>query len=217
LSKQIDKILPENFATSIKSLLSHKENHKGTIGDYGFSVQEAWEFYKLSLKFDFRKVTGAEPIPGEVAPPLIMCHLESELIAHLVSFYNDIYLEKGVIFYSGKQNQTEPNQIHVNSLIIKGKVLKLGGEVFSSVGCKSDLSANIIAQFLTENKEVVYYPGVVNYYFKHSVNLPWGITEHTLCYISWFKSHKERDWFYIGSELQENTYKKMYNVELWDS
>ncbi|CAJ0825451.1 16260_t:CDS:2, partial [Entrophospora sp. SA101] len=95
------------------------------------------------------KIIGTEPIPCELFPPLTMCHLESELISRLVSFYNDIYLEKGVIFYSGKQNHTELNQVHVNSLIIKENF-----EMFSSVGCKSDLNANIIAQFLNENKEV---------------------------------------------------------------
>nr|CAG8588667.1 8306_t:CDS:2 [Entrophospora candida] len=146
---------------------------------YGFwcyayeHMNEAWEFFKLSLKFDFRKIIGTEPIPGELFPPLTMCHLESELISRL-------------------------NQVHVNSLITKENF-----EMFPSVGCKSDLNANIIAQFLTENKEVVCYPGVVNYYFKHSVKLPWWITEHIHCYISWFKSHKERDWFHIESELQE--------------
>nr|CAG8581422.1 4924_t:CDS:2 [Entrophospora candida] len=163
LAKELyDTILPKSFATSVKSLLSHKENNKGTVGNYGFSIQEAWEFFKLSLKFDFRKIIGTEPIPGELFPPLTMCHLESELISRLENF-----------------------------------------EMFPSVGCKSDLNANIIAQFLTENKEVVCYPGVVNYYFKHSVKLPWWITKHIHCYISWFKSHKERDWFHIESELQE--------------
>ncbi|CAJ0750904.1 523_t:CDS:2 [Entrophospora sp. SA101] len=125
-----------------------------------------------SQKRNHRKIIGTEPIPCELFPPLTMCHLESELISRLVSFYNDIYLEKGVIFYSGKQNHTELNQVHVNSLIIKENF-----EMFSSVGCKSDLNANIIAQFLTENKEVVCYPG--------------------------FKSHKEKHWFHIESELQE--------------
>jgi len=89
----------------------------------------------------------------------------------LVAFYNYVYSDKGLTFYSGKQQQIKSNQIHVSSSIIKEKALQLGGELYSSLNYRSELGAHIIAQFLTDNKESIYYSGLVNYYFKHFIKL----------------------------------------------
>ena len=48
-------------------------------------------------------------------------------------------------------------------------------------------SSYILANFLTNNGQVDCYPGQVQYYFKHVVDLPNGPTEHNLAYVRWYK------------------------------
>ena len=83
------------------------------------------------------------------------------------------------------------------------------------INCKSELDAHI-AWFLTDNKESIYYSGLVNYYFKHFIKLLWKIIEHTFCHVNWYTPHINQDWFYIEDNRDRlSRLHRMYNVKLW--
>ena len=68
-----------------------------------------------------------------------------------------------------------------------------------------------MANFVIDNGEVNCYPGQVQYYFKHIVDLSTGPSEHNLAFIQWYKpadSARLRYYFTVD---------EICNVELWKS
>jgi hypothetical protein len=60
----------------------------------------------------------------------------------------------------------------------------IGSEVFGfTLSFRHIKSSYILVKFITNDGEVNRYPGQVQYYFKHIVNLLNGLTEHYLAFI----------------------------------
>ncbi|GBC51791.2 hypothetical protein GLOIN_2v1775288 [Rhizophagus irregularis DAOM 181602=DAOM 197198] len=58
---------------------------------------------------------------------------------------------------------------------------RIGSEVFSSaLSFRHIKSSYVLAKFITTDGKVNCYPGQVQYYFKHEIDLPNGPTEHYL-------------------------------------
>jgi hypothetical protein len=75
-------------------------------------------------------------------------------------------------------------------------------------------SSFILAKFTTADGQVDRYPGQVQYYFKHVVDLPDGKAEHNLAYVRWYRpadTIKTRYYFSIDDDYET------CNVELWKS
>src|SRR5437588_1750537 len=71
-------------------------------------------------------------------------------------------------------------------------------------------SSSVLAQLVTTNRSVNSFPGQVQYFFEHSVNLLNGLVEHKLAYIQWYKPVNSR--YYVSSTDDDGT----CNVELWN-
>ncbi|GET66365.1 hypothetical protein GLOIN_2v1786147 [Rhizophagus irregularis DAOM 181602=DAOM 197198] len=70
------------------------------------------------------------------------------------------------------------------------------------------------SKFITSDGEVDSYPGQIQYFFKHTVDLPNGQMEHNLAYIRWYRpasTSESRYYFHIDDEDES------CNVELWKS
>src|SRR5438034_7690266 len=80
-----------------------------------------------------------------------------------------------------------------DDIIIRIKVdqfrrCRIGSEVFgSSMSLRHIKSSYVLAKFITNDTDVDCYPGQVQYYFTHIVNLLNGPTKHFLAYIRWYK------------------------------
>ena len=48
-------------------------------------------------------------------------------------------------------------------------------------------SSYILAKFITNDGTVDYYPGQVQFYFTHTIDLPNGLTEHFLAFVRWYQ------------------------------
>src|SRR6185437_11676945 len=65
---------------------------------------------------------------------------------------------------------------------------QIGSEVFgSSISIRYAKSSYILAKFITKDGTVDCYPGQVQYYFTHTVDLPNGPAEHFLAYVRWYE------------------------------
>src|SRR6266542_3694906 len=79
---------------------------------------------------------------------------------------------------------------------------QIGSEVFrSSMSLRHVKSSYILAKFITSDRNVDCYPGQVQYYFSHTIDLPNRPTEYFLVYVQYHFSDNEQT----------------CNVELWDT
>ena len=62
---------------------------------------------------------------------------------------------------------------------------------------------------MTNTDEVDCYPGQIQYFFKHIIDLPERDFEHNLAYIRWYKPSIYRYHFSVDDN------QRTYNVELW--
>ena len=80
-----------------------------------------------------------------------------------------------------------------DSVIISVKINKfgryrIGSEIFgSSISSCYVKSSFILAKFMTSDGDVDIYPGQIQYFFKHSINLQDRSVEHFLAYVLWYR------------------------------
>src|ERR1044072_6798654 len=67
------------------------------------------------------------------------------------------------------------------------------------------------AKFVTKDGSVDCYPGPVQYFFTHTVDLPDGPSEHYLAYVRWYNHTDSRYYFSVDDDEQT------CNVKLWQS
>ena len=73
-------------------------------------------------------------------------------------------------------------------------------------------SSFVLAKFITENGNVDCYPGQIQYFFSHIVNLPDGLSEHNLAFIRWYDKPADSIRYHFRIDGEE-----ICNVELWST
>ena len=124
----------------------------------------------------------------------------------MVAFYIDTYNYK----FRKPADDVLQDSITVHVRIDQSGRCRIGSEVFGSImSMRHVKSSYVIANFITSDGKVDCFPGQVQYYFKHVIDLPDGPAEHNLAYIRWYKpaeKAKTRYHFSTGETC---------NVELW--
>ena len=74
--------------------------------------------------------------------------------------------------------------------------------------------------FLDKNDNIEYWPATIRYFFKHSIVLPQGHTEHVLALVDWYGKHNKKDYFNVprrglSRTLDGVAQNGMKHVELW--
>ncbi|PKK61537.1 hypothetical protein RhiirC2_856195 [Rhizophagus irregularis] len=159
-----------------------------------FSSDELERFWLNAKNIQKLTITGCEPFPGEMLKPSSKAIMAESMLELMVAFYNASYIE----MYKFRKLADEIIQ---DSITIRVKInqfgrCRIGSEVFGSA------------------MEVDSYPGQIQYFFKHTVDLPNGQMEHNLAYICWYRpasTSESRYYFHIDDEDES------CNVELWKS
>ncbi|CAB4427740.1 unnamed protein product [Rhizophagus irregularis] len=107
--------------------------------------------------------------------------MSSEMLDIMVDYYNATYPANNFrkLFGEGPED----------SIIIHVRMNQFGrcrisSEIFSSkMSSRHVKSSFITAKFITIDDDVDVYPGQVQYYFTHIVDLPNGPAEHFLAYV----------------------------------
>src|SRR5213078_1515010 len=71
----------------------------------------------------------------------------------------------------------------------------------------------ILAKFIQDNKTIDTFPGEVQFYFTHTIDLPTGSKTHQLAFVKWYQSAPNpKTRFYCKADDDDD---EGCNVELW--
>lgn len=162
-----------NSRTSVGSLSESDE----------FTSAEMHRHLLYSQNIQESPITGCEGFPGEVLKPLSEdVVLSSEMLDRLVEYYVATYetLDFRKPFREGPEDS-----IIINVKMNKYGRCRIGSKIFgSAMSSRHMKSSFILAKFITNDGNVDCYPGQVQYYFTHIVNLPDNRpTKHFLVYV----------------------------------
>ena len=184
----------------------------GSLASYDeFKFSELVRFRKIySLKID-ETITGSESLPGEMMPPKkVNVSLPDDTYAYLVEYYNEAY---DYDFFRIGEAGDSNNRIIVRPQINQFGRIRIGAELFGSANTPRYIkNSYILAKFVQVNDTVEVFPGQVQYFFEHEVNLPGRKQIHLLACVRWFlpvSNHETRFHCRIDNDIQS------CNVKIW--
>jgi hypothetical protein len=208
---QINGIISSGVETKGLNLLGNQRSIGSLSASDEFSSDEIHRFWMNSRNIQDSKVSGSEKFPGEFLKPsydnvLLSKEMQDLMVEYYIATYENLNFRKpfdreseDAVIISVKMNQF-------------GRC-RIGSEVFgSSMSSRHIKSSYILSKFITNDETVDCYPGQVQYFFTHTINLPDGLATHFLAYVRWYKhASSEKVRFYFSDD--ENT----CNVELWNT
>jgi hypothetical protein len=172
-----------------------------------YSVDEMHRFWLNSRNIQESPISGREPFPGEMLrPSLENIRPSNSMLDLIVEYYTATY--------EPMKFRRPFGQGSLNDTIIRVKINKfgrcrIGSELFGSVMSSRHVkSSYVLAKFVTNDNSVDCYPGQIQYFFKHIVDLPQP-TEHFLAYVRWYQPvNSSNVRYHFGID-------DVCNVELW--
>ena len=83
----------------------------------------------------------------------------------------------------------KPDHIPVLPNIIIYRRINIGNEIFVSTFSKRHKTlAKILIKFILDDNSADIFSGLIQYYFKHEVQLPEGPKKHILAFVCWYKA-----------------------------
>ena len=192
------------------------ENHP-TVGSLSendqFASDEMERFWLNSKNIQESTVTGCEAFPGEMLRPTSENVVLSQSMLDLMI---DYYIATYEMYNFRKPSDAiEQDAITIRVKMDKFGRCRIGSEVFgSALSFRHIKSSYVLAKFITNDGEVDRYPGQVQYYFKHEIDLPNGRTVHYLAFIRWYRPADTANIRYHFS-IDDTEETETCNVELW--
>jgi len=177
---------------------------------------QADELHRFMLIYNLEvedTITGCEWFPGEMMPPRkLQVNLPDEIYNLLVEYYKNAYgLE--FVTIAGSIRSRRNNPIVVRPQVNQFGRIRIGAEIFGSSNTPRYIKNSfILAKFIQNDDSIEVFPGQVQYFFEHEVNLPGKKEMHQLAYVKWFMpvpDHRKRFHFQINNDI------KSCNVEIW--
>jgi hypothetical protein len=209
LDNKISEIVNSGMQTKGLEILKNRES-VGSLSETEFSSDDMHRFRLNYINIQESTITGSEPFLGEMLNP-------SSKNITLSSSMLDLMVEYYMATYESLEFRKPFGEGSLDAIIIRIKMnrfgrCRIGSEFFGSViSSRHEKSSYILAKFMT-NSGIDCYPGQIQYFFTHTVDLPGGASEHYLAYVRWYRhadSAKMRYYFSIDDD------NKTCNVELW--
>jgi hypothetical protein len=147
-----------------------------------FTSVEMERYLLYSQNIKESPIAGCEAFPGEMlGPSSEKVIMSSEMLDIMVDYYNATYPENNFRKPFGEGPE--------DSIIIRVRMnqfgrCRIGSEIFGSkMSSRHVKSSFVTAKFITIDDDVDVYPGQVQYYFTHTIDLPNGPAEHFLAYV----------------------------------
>ncbi len=196
----------------------------GSLAAYdGFESEELLQFRGIFRHELDVTITGCELFPGELLTPINeQVDLPNDVFKWLITYYNEAYDDTGVEFISmtnlierGLQNDSSNRYSVVQPTIKQCGRIRIAAETFGSILAPHyKKNSHVLAKFTQNDNSVDIYPGQVQYFFEHTLQLPTGRKTHRLAYIKWYKpitDHRVR--FHCRIEDDDRS----VNIELWNN
>jgi hypothetical protein len=207
---RIEDIISSGAETKGLELLANRSTVGSLSATDQFSSEELERFWLNSKNIQDSNITGCESFPGEMLKPITeKVLLTKEMLSLMVDYY--------IATYENYNFKTPFGEGPEGSIIISVTInrfgrCRIGSEIFgSTTSFRHIKNSFILAKFITDNG-VDCYPGQVQYFFKHTIDLPEGLVDHNLAYVRWYQhAETSKTRFYFSIDDEEKT----CNVELW--
>jgi len=205
---RIESIINSDVQTKGLHLLENRPSVGSLSASDQLASDEMEKFWLNSRNIQNSIITGCETFPGEMLNPSSENVLLPEKIIDLmVNFYTDTYV---TYEFCKPADELIQSSIMIRIIMNQFERCRIGSEVFGSLMSNWHIkSSYVLANFVTDNGDIDCYPGQVQYYFKHIVDLPTGPSEHNLAFIRWYKPADTANLRYYF------TIDEICNVELW--
>ena len=89
----------------------------------------------------------------------------------------------------------------------------IGTEIFgATIAPRYQRNSHILAKFIQDDETTDIFPGTVQYFFEHAVDLPTGTKTHHLAFVKWhLPAPNQQTRFYC----KPNNGRSVCNIELW--
>ena len=191
----------------------------GSLAAYdGFDFDELYRFMQIFHQNIDDTITGSEEFLGEMLTPKNRVLLPNTVYELLVKYYNDTYDWNFVsitdLASGGLSSENSDQQIVVLPIVTQFGRIRIATEIFGSKSApRYQKSSYILAKFIQEDETIDIYPGHVQFYFEHTVQLPSGPKMHRLVFVNWYLwAPNEKTRFHCRISDLDN---ESCNVELW--
>ncbi|GET53790.1 hypothetical protein GLOIN_2v1775288 [Rhizophagus irregularis DAOM 181602=DAOM 197198] len=177
---QISNIINSGVKSKGLDLISNRPSVGSLSEADQFSADEMRRFWLTSRNIHESTTTGKEAFPGEMLRPVFNdIVMSSDMLDLIVEYYMASYktMEFRKPFGEGAED----------SIIVQIKMNQFGrcrisSEIFGSlISSRHVKSSFILAKFMTKSGDIDCYPGQVQYFFTHAVNLPDGVRDDEIC------------------------------------
>lgn len=192
----------------------------GSLAMYdGFDVSELHQFRQIFRNELDVTITGSEVYPGEMLTPRKdHVFLPDNIYDLLVQYYNAAY-EWEFVTIAGASERLISEESTEDFIVVSPNInqygrIRIGSEIFGATIAPRYLkNSNILAKFIQGNETIDTFPGEVQFFFTHTIDLPIGTRTHQLAFVKWYlpaPDHKTRFYCKVNDDDDEGC-----NVELW--
>jgi hypothetical protein len=180
-----------------------------------YELHQFRHIFRSDLDFT---ITGSEEFPGEMLTPRKDVSLSDDIYNLLVEYYNDAYEWKFATIADTSDELISgsdlDNLITVLPNVTQHGRIRIGSEIFgATIAPRYSKNSYILAKFVQNTETVDTFPGEVQFFFTHSIELPIGTRTHQLAFVKWYLPAPDtRTRFYCKTDDDDDD---VCNVELW--
>ena len=207
---QINDIISSGLEVKGLELLKNRPS-VGSLSDTNeFSTEEMHRFLMNSRNIKDSPITGYEDFPGSLLRPQFEnIRLEESIHDLLLDYYKGTYTEAT---FRKPFTEDTPDSIIVLDKATQYGRCRISAEFFGSVIAPRHIKSSfILAKFINRDGSVDIYPGQIQYFFEHTINLSSQNRTHKLAFVRWYKAVSSSSIRYHFTEVET------CNVELWES
>ena len=190
----------------------------GSLAMYdGFNSSELHQFRQTFRNESDATITGSEIFPREMLTPRKdRVSLPDDIYELLIQYYNVAYEWEFVTIASASDRLKEGSEdfIVVSPNITQYGRIRIGSEIFGAIiAPRYQKNSHILAKFIQDNETIDTFPGEVQFFFTHTIDLPIGTKTHHLAFVKWYLPAPDRKTrFHCKADDDDD---EGCNVELW--
>jgi len=194
---RLDELIIANQSDELNEVLGLVKSRPtaGSLAMYdGFDSSELHQFRQnFRIESDIT-ITGSENFPGEMLTPRNdRVSLPDDIYELLVYYYNDAYYDLEFVTIAGASDKLILEEESEDFIVVLPNItqhgrIRIGSEIFgTNIAPRYRKNSYILAKFIQDNETIDTFPGEVQFYFTHTIDLPTGSKTHQLAFVKWYR------------------------------
>ena len=178
---RLDELIIANQSDELNEVLRLVKSRltAGSLAMYdGFDSSELHQFRQnFRIESDIT-ITGSEDFPREMLTPRNnRVSLPDDIYDLLVLYYNDAYYDLEFVTIAGASDKLILEEESQDFIVVLPNItqhgrIRIGSEIFgTNIAPRYRKNSYILAKFIQENESVNTFPGEVQFYFTHTIDL----------------------------------------------